>query len=319
MTLYPSDYPPDKQTLEVAEWQTQQAASRPTPTGAGTYLPIHNVSAFWSCPPPTIPEPYDPPATPAGAGKILDGDNAVGAPFGKLVGIYPTSEWIATLDDGTTLDVIAGVEWESRDQGSLVVLHYLESGPPFLPDTSWHPTPDRTGALYITGAEGMRLILRSGGGRIYYFDIPGRQYTASLTDIVPTITPFPTYTPAPTHTPWFTDDAPNDPIAVDEASPINAVLRYTISPAGDEDWFCFHTETTSTIRVWLDDLPANYDLGVWSVNHAVRGLSTNPGQSPEQVILENAPPDYYNVVVVGIDGAADKDHPYELLFSVTPP
>ena len=60
-----------------------------------------------------------------------------------------------------------------------------------FPDGGQYPTPDRSGAVRIVGAQGMRLILASTSGETYYFDVPGEQFTTSLSDIVPTATTWP--------------------------------------------------------------------------------------------------------------------------------
>lgn len=53
-------------------------------------------------------------------------------------------------------------------------------------------TPIQAGAVKIVGAVGERLILQSvTNGTTFYFDVPSRQYVASLTSVVPTLTPGP--------------------------------------------------------------------------------------------------------------------------------
>src|SRR5260221_12710138 len=64
-TPYPTDYPPDWQTADAIQRQTQEvAALTPLPTGT-----------FWYFPPVTFtPGPTEPPppATPVGVGVIID-------------------------------------------------------------------------------------------------------------------------------------------------------------------------------------------------------------------------------------------------------
>ncbi len=86
-----------------------------------------------------------------------------------------------------------------------------------------------------------------------------------------------------------------------------------LSYAGEEHWFRFNLSVPTTIQVHLDNLPANYDLYVYSVsNIGYGGQSTNPGTSPELVTINNAPADDYMVRVVGVKDAFDPVHAYQL-------
>jgi hypothetical protein len=44
-------------------------------------------------------------------------------------------------------------------------------------------TPVEAGSVHITGAQGTRLILQSSNGTTFYFDLPSRQYVASLSAV----------------------------------------------------------------------------------------------------------------------------------------
>ncbi len=59
-------------------------------------------------------------------------------------------------------------------------------------------TPIQAGAVKIIGAVGERLILQSvTNGTTFYFDVPSRQFVASLTSVVPRLPTSPLATPAP--------------------------------------------------------------------------------------------------------------------------
>lgn len=63
-------------------------------------------------------------------------------------------------------------------------------------------TPLHDGPIRVIAAQDNRLTLVGESGMIFYFDVPGRRFVDSLTEVVPTITPF---TPPPTATPTITD------------------------------------------------------------------------------------------------------------------
>jgi hypothetical protein len=166
------------------------------------------------------------------------------------------------------------------------------------------------------GAEGLRLILLSTDGETFYFDVPGQQFTASLAEGVPTVSPVP-FRPSPTSA--FSDDAPDRPYDIPGLSPVNTNLQFTINPSGDVDWFRFHLATPGTFQVQLTNLPTNYDLYVYSVSYAeYGGKSTQAGTTDEIVIIQNAPVDDYLVRVEGVNSAFDPTNLYQLRFNVLP-
>jgi hypothetical protein len=301
-TPYPTDYPPEWQTVEALQRQTQQAAAlTPIPTG----------TARWSIPPitsaPVPTEPY--PVTPAGDGAIIDPDEDPA--LSKLIVVTILSSWYTDVG-GKHITVFAGSDYNDDAQGMVYVT--IDGYP--LPDGSYFPTPHRSGAVRIVGAQGQRLILLSIGGETFYFDVPGLQFTDSLSANVPTVTPRP-ITPTPSLTPTLIGDAPHNPDDVPGLSPVNTPLHFILSRSGDEHWFRFRLSTPGTIQVHLDNLPANYDLYVYSGSYVgYGGQSTNSGITSELVVIQNAPVDDYWVRVVGVKGAVDPVHPYRLEFAI---
>jgi pre-peptidase len=305
-TAYPTDYPPDKQTLEAGDRMTQVAAAL-TPLPAGTN---HSFQPSTPTPGPWVLTPQ--PATPAGDGVIYDFNMAS---LSKLIGVNIINKWYAEIGD-RDFNVFAGSDYYDPAQGMVYVILFAADGAQ-LSNGDYYPTATRSGAVHIVGAQGQRLILLSEGGETFYFDVPGQQFTASLTESVPTVTPLP-YTPYPTNTPAFSDDAPNTPNDIHGLSPVNTTLTYTISPSGDEDWFRFNLPALGTIQVQLTNLPANYDLYVYSVSSPLGGQSTQAGTTDEIVTIADAPADDYIVRVVGVNGASDLTHPYQLRFNILP-
>jgi pre-peptidase len=110
------------------------------------------------------------------------------------------------------------------------------------------------------------------------------------------------------------DDAPGDralaaPIAV------GAKLDRTIWPQGDEDWFRFDADGTSTYRAQLYGLTSDYDLELVDSRGTVLEAPNTRSTASEEV-RGLLPAGTYYLHVVGVSGAADRDHPYKLKLQV---
>lgn len=99
--------------------------------------------------------------------------------------------------NGEWTGVVAGAYSENLAQGILVFVWMEEI----------YETPLQAGSVHIVEEQNYRLTLLSTDGTIFYFDIPGRRFVESLSEVVPTITPItpsPTSpSPTPTITPTF--------------------------------------------------------------------------------------------------------------------
>jgi hypothetical protein len=108
--------------------------------------------------------------------------------------------------NGHHTNVYAGAPHEDPNQGMLRVYLDLPEGL-FKQD---YPAPLAAGAVRVVAEQNNRLTLISTDGTTFYFDVPGLQFVDSLTEIVPTITPYvsetpsATWTPGPTQTPVAT-------------------------------------------------------------------------------------------------------------------
>jgi hypothetical protein len=133
--------------------------------------------------------------------EISEGQNPILAKEGYVI----ENGWGGSVD-GINMSIYAGVHQGDLAQGLLHVIvfnpeHPLEQD--FL-------TPLQAGSVHIVSDENYRLTLLSTDGTTFYFDIPGLRYADSLTEVVPTITPYmtetpsATWTPGPTQTPWPT-------------------------------------------------------------------------------------------------------------------
>jgi hypothetical protein len=308
-TPYPSDYPPIKQTREAEERQTGEAwALTPFPTGTIWDFPI----VTWTAIPDEAVDKF--PVTPAGDGNIIyrGADTAIG----RILGIAVVNRWVEEASD-RTFDVLAGADMLDGTQGMVFVVESLPDGTD-LSDGGYYLTPIKAGPVRVVDAQGERLILNAEDGTTFYFDVRGQTFVSSLSEVVPTMTFWPTPAPRPTKTPAFTDDLPNDPYDVLANSPVNTNLRFVINPAGDLDWFRFFVPMTTTLQVHLESLPANYDLYVYSATQPrdILGISRKPNKGAEVVILKDAPPDDYYVLVTSVNGSFDAANPYQLRFEV---
>ncbi len=108
--------------------------------------------------------------------------------------------------NGINTSIYAGTHQDNLAQGLLYVFLFI---PENLLEQDFL-TPLQAGSVHIVSAENYRLTLLSTDGTTFYFDIPGLRYVDSLTEIVPTITPYlsetpgATWTPGPTQTPVAT-------------------------------------------------------------------------------------------------------------------
>lgn len=291
--------PPEKITAEWSLRQTDEAIrAQPRPTDFVS-LPL--------APAPTYVFPT-PIGSPAGLGVILDSSKVENFMFKEPFRVR--NAWMKS-----DLYVLAGAYLEDAMAGMVLVT--TSDGYP----REYFSSPIKSGALTIVDAQGERLILTSTTGITFYFDIPGRKFVSSLTETIPTATPLPTLTPQPTIQ-FFTDDVADSPWDASKYDATNTNLRYFINPSNDQDWFKFRLERTGAIEVLLTNLPADYDLYVYSATYSfittgtqIRGQSTNRGLTSERVAFANVPVDDYYVRVVGVDGASNATKPYQLRFN----
>ena len=99
--------------------------------------------------------------------------------------------------NGDYVIVFAGSLGSDSEQG-IIYVQQISSN---KRSTTWtsYPTPERRGSVRIVQAEIFRLVLDTGNGNTFYFDVPAQRYLSSLTEIVSTITPI--STPLPTTAP----------------------------------------------------------------------------------------------------------------------
>jgi hypothetical protein len=104
--------------------------------------------------------------------------------------------WFGSVG-GMNVSIYAGAHQDNLAQG---LLHVIDR----IPGNSLEQdflTPLQAGSVHIVSDENYRLTLLSTDGTTFYFDILGLRYADSLTEVVPTITPYMTETPSATWTP----------------------------------------------------------------------------------------------------------------------
>jgi hypothetical protein len=171
---FPTDYPPDKQTFEVGEIQTERAL----------------ILTITVSPPPTgDPPTYTPAPFQAGLFEISL------LPFGNPQ-LYAISTGWAGIINGERTYVYAGARKDLSGispviTNGLVIVRVYSSDLSNVNVTEYDvPTQ---GILTIIMETNARLRLTSANGDALYFDIPSRQFVDNLTATItaPTITPLP--------------------------------------------------------------------------------------------------------------------------------
>ena len=110
---------------------------------------------------------------------------------------------------------------------------------------------------------------------------------------------------------------PNGTVVAARAVAAGTTLTATIAPAGDVDVYQFaNTNGARSIRVRLTNVPANYDLNVYRAGQLLRS-STTLGTATEEILLNNARVDTYQVEVKGVSGAASQTSCYTLSIEIS--
>jgi hypothetical protein len=140
--------------------------------------------------------------------------------------------------------------------------------------------------------------------------VPERLAEASVDIIAPTATP----TVAPG---CPTDTVSNHFIFANEIT-VGSDTNETICPSGDEDWYQFSVPLGYQITAQLYNLPANFDLELWSPLNARMEYSDQAGTTSEQIVHTAAQAGYYRIRVYGALGAFS-NIPYTARVLLAPP
>ncbi len=315
----PTYFPPFKATQLSAMIQTQQA---------GRLLPTPDLQNGY--PPATIGISLEDTLAQKLQGKLFGYGVSTDSPapqiyHGPQAGKYELNDgaWKEDRFD-SFITVWSGHLIDTPSQGIIFVAimpHYNPNQKSYA-----FQSPEAAGDLRITGAVGERLILSSAQGKTFYFDIASLSFIGSLTEPVPTATPFLTPTPSSLLATLVgpVDDAPNRPYEAGDYQQTNNVLHFAISNSTDFDWFRFYSVKPGTITVSLVRLAGNYGLRVVRLATVpqvgeIVGEDTTPGQGKKEVTLTDAPAGDYLVRVWSLDGSFSADLPYILRFDAPTP
>jgi len=106
------------------------------------------------------------------------------------------------------------------------------------------------------------------------------------------------------------DDAPNN---LRTAEPVSggAHIRRKIDPKGDQDWFSFEADGSSTYRMQLLGLPADYDIELYDSDGKKIAAPGRRSKATEK-LREKLTAGRYYIRVVGYDGAWHPKLRYQL-------
>ncbi len=99
--------------------------------------------------------------------------------------------------DGYHFSLYAGSQQADPNQGVIGLVTSM----PNSQTIEQFVTPSKHGAIRVVTAQNNRFTLAATDGTIFYFDLPARQFVASLTETVRSFTPASITTPAPTSVP----------------------------------------------------------------------------------------------------------------------
>jgi hypothetical protein len=125
---------------------------------------------------------------------------------GSLLFIDAQNAWGGIIDE-YPFTLYAGALQSDPDQG----LVYLVTHIPGVKGFERFLTPSKHGALRVVSQQNNRLTLIATDETVFYFDVPARQYVASLTEVVPSVTPYPPGFPTPTGIPYPPPAPPDFP------------------------------------------------------------------------------------------------------------
>lgn len=106
---------------------------------------------------------------------------------------------------------------------------------------------------------------------------------------------------------------PNESMAASPEIPINTDIVAMVSSYWDRDWFHFQPTTQAkNVRITLTDLPADYNMRLYSGDGTLLGNSTNTGTTSETIIYNSNKVRIYYVFIYGFEGANDPIECYTL-------
>lgn len=98
---------------------------------------------------------------------------------------------------------------------------------------------------------------------------------------------------------------------------VNTSISANIGTSTDIDYFKFtNTSTNKNIRVTLSNLPADYDIVLYSSTGAQLGISDQSGTATETIVYNNGAVGTYYVKIIGYNGVFSSSSCYALLANI---
>ncbi len=172
---FSQDYPAAKQTREVAQCQTREAALK-------NPLPTPNPNPVYTGVPKEAHTDFYPSQRPAGIGTIIESSFA---PFSAFY-IFE-NQWQATIGN-RVVTVYAGAQQQEEGKARglpkpwpsiiIVQVHSTDNSPVSPSEDGYYYLPVVEGLARIVDAEGSRLVVVTQAGTAFDFDLETRQFTA---------------------------------------------------------------------------------------------------------------------------------------------
>jgi len=110
----------------------------------------------------------------------------------------------------------------------------------------------------------------------------------------------------------------NNTLSSGKAIPVNTDVTAIISSSTDYDWFKFTTTSTEkNIRITLSNLPADYDMRMYTSAGVLVASSENFGTTTETITFNNASVATYYIRIRGYQGAFNAASCYKLNASIS--
>jgi hypothetical protein len=113
-----------------------------------------------------------------------------------LIFIDARNAWGGFIE-GYRFTLFAGSQQSDPNQGVIGLVTSLPNGKKF----EQFVTPSKHGAIRVVNEQYNRFNLAATDGTLFYFDLPTRQFVASMTEVAPSVTSSPSFTSSPSVTP----------------------------------------------------------------------------------------------------------------------
>lgn len=111
---------------------------------------------------------------------------------------------------------------------------------------------------------------------------------------------------------------PNGSFSAAKTIPVNSTFQALISTSTDADWYKFsNTSAERKIKITMTNLPADYDMALYSSSGVRLRLSQNGGTSSETITYNTSTVGTYYIYVYGYNGAYSASQCYSLTVQIS--